>query len=74
MDPDKALNEIRELIKQYDELGMWKRDYDCNDAARILIDLAQTVAALDQWLTFGGFIPEAWVRCHGNQPREQWSS
>ncbi|QVI24136.1 hypothetical protein KHQ06_15970 [Nocardia tengchongensis] len=60
MDPNTALAEVRRLLQSKDELGLWKRDYDCNDAVRILIDLADGVAALDRSLSQGGYLPREW--------------
>ncbi|MVU77433.1 hypothetical protein GPX89_09250 [Nocardia sp. ET3-3] len=60
MNPNITLNEVRQLIQLKDELGLWKRDYDCNEAVRILIALANNVAALDQLLSQGGFLPRDW--------------
>lgn len=56
MDPNEALRKIREF-------GRIVRDEDASDAQRYdaATDLAEHVQALDEWLSRGGFPPEAWV-------------
>ena len=51
MDPNAALAEIREIISGYDP------DSDEHDEAGRLVDL---VEGLDDWLSKGGALPEAW--------------
>jgi hypothetical protein len=58
MDPNAALEAIRDLQAQWRE----KQYIDgAEDAAlNILEKMSGHVAALDEWLTRGGFLPEAW--------------
>ncbi|UGT45152.1 hypothetical protein LTV02_17935 [Nocardia yamanashiensis] len=57
MDPDKALDRIRDLVYDADRL---RPQLDGNDAARVLYALTEVVEGLDRWLTDGGFPPEDW--------------
>ncbi|MEV6098668.1 hypothetical protein [Nocardia sp. NPDC051981] len=59
MDPNAALTEIRNLIKQYNEIGVWDV-HDLRDLIGILIELTDHVSGLDQWLSQGGFLPKEW--------------
>ncbi len=54
MDPDKCLEELRELVITAAEAG----DGSFNEK------LLEKFEALDQWLCRGGFLPKAWK---GNQ-------
>lgn len=54
MDPNAALAEIRELTAAFEHDGAT----DEHDAVR----LAELVSGLDEWLTRGGFLPDAWRR------------
>ena len=51
MDPNETLAMIRELVRA-GHAGKWS-----GTDARELVDLTQ---ALDDWLTRGGFLPDAW--------------
>ena len=51
MDPNATLDEIRELLK------FVHNDAGVTNPAR---ELADKITALDEWLTAGGFLPEAW--------------
>lgn len=51
MDPDANLAEIRRLVARMTDGPMFE-----HDAARLVV----LVAALDEWLTRGGFLPQAW--------------
>lgn len=55
MDPDKALEIIRQLADSVTDYLDWESPL-CGVAA----DLAFQVTALDDWLTAGGFLPKAW--------------
>ncbi|QLY29264.1 hypothetical protein H0264_28875 [Nocardia huaxiensis] len=59
MDPNKALAEIRELIGQYTGIGVWDV-HDLRKVARILIELTDQVAVLDDSLSEGGMLPKDW--------------
>ncbi len=49
MDPNKTLEDIREILATED------------DYVQRAGELATLVQALDEWLTSGGFLPEAWT-------------
>lgn len=68
MDPNANLREQRELVREIQRV--WN---DCNaDGTLTAVQaehvadrasrLAELVAALDQWLSNGGFPPEAWIK------------
>jgi hypothetical protein len=52
MDPDATLAQIRAQLAAFDTPG-WPPPFD-------VTTLVDAVAALDQWLTRGGFLPTAW--------------
>jgi hypothetical protein len=55
MDPNANLKEMREIAKTI----LSGEEYDTGyDAVR----LAELVEALDEWITKGGFLPEAWSK------------
>jgi hypothetical protein len=54
MDPDETLRQLRELA---DRILAGDPDPDAHDAVR----LGELVAALDGWLTAGGFPPARWA-------------
>lgn len=54
MDPDAALATLREQAKQAEWL------HSREEVMAALGDMAEQFEALDQWLTKGGFLPEAW--------------
>lgn len=57
MDPNKALADLREAVKAITE-----DDFCCADHGELAgQDLAEKFAALDEWLTKGGFPPNVWV-------------
>lgn len=54
MDPNTTLDELRELVEaanRNDELLDWQL---------VAEELADRFAALDQWLSRGGFLPTDW--------------
>ena len=56
MDPDEALAQLREAIE-----SVWAAESSV--AASSAADrVAEHAAALDQWLSRGGFLPAAWSR------------
>ena len=62
MDPNEALRRIRDLAGQIvsppDDEG---DDALSNDEEHDLaVELAETALGLDEWLTKGGFKPDAW--------------
>jgi len=52
MDPDECLKKIRRLTKEYND-GLID-DFEFSAAAEL-------VAALDEWICNGGFLPKAWT-------------
>lgn len=54
MDPNANLSETRELVAK----AFNGETLDPHDTLR----LAELVSSLDEWLTNGGFLPEAWAR------------
>lgn len=62
MDPNATLAEIREIRKWAEEnppssTGMWEDPGDRYEKFERLCELTE---ALDDWITNGGFLPEAW--------------
>lgn len=58
MDPNVTLAEIRALIRDLREA---QDDGDEGSVADVGANLAEKTEALDQWVTGGGFLPEAWT-------------
>jgi hypothetical protein len=58
MDPDANLAEMRRIIARARE----RTDYDAVNDAIDLDRLADLAEALDEWLSRGGFLPEAWSK------------
>jgi hypothetical protein len=58
VDPNANLAEVRALVRELteDEDKSWPFDQD--DVSRLL----ELVFALDDWMSHGGFLPEAWDR------------
>jgi hypothetical protein len=54
MDPDECLKQIRDLIMRVNAAD------DRGDFEGFAADLAEHVEALDEWLSKGGFLPDAW--------------
>lgn len=59
MDPDVALQQIREVLAEYHQAAV---DDDPNAANVAMSALAEIVEGLDEWLTKGGFPPSQWQR------------
>lgn len=59
MDPNEALRRIRELVRP----GAERDDPDGSE-------LSELVAGLDEWLSRGGFLPEAWRRADTMVPAD----
>lgn len=57
MDPNAALAAIRRLVTESDVVDLDDREL----LASMLEDLANRVQGLDDWLTGGGFLPDAWA-------------
>lgn len=54
MDPNEALKQAREALQT------WDNSLDRDEARDAAEQLARTFEALDQWLSRGGFLPNAW--------------
>jgi hypothetical protein len=72
MDPDKALEKIRELVKALDagavrELAEAFEDSRCGGEEHVarVGELAELMSQLDEWLTKGGLFPARWEDTHG---------
>jgi hypothetical protein len=59
MDPNKALTTIREVIA-----GILDGSGACE--VHELDEMAESFQALDEWITKGGFLPEAWCVIPGS--------
>lgn len=60
MDPTAALETIRELVKQIQELEIRSGNYVV--LADLALDLAEHVDALDTWMMRSGSFPVQWAR------------
>jgi len=69
MDPEKTLADLRELSQAIvnehdnpaDDLGSLSMDQYITIAG-LASDLAESVQAIDAWLSRGGFLPKLWTR------------
>lgn len=66
MDPDETLRQLRELAD--DIRGEQQMALDITDNEQRFIDL---FTALDQWLSKGNFLPDAWVGAYCAPPEEK---
>lgn len=57
MDPNAALERIRDLRQQFDAA---ERDGLNTTALYLAQELSETIEGLDAWLTRGGFLPDDW--------------
>lgn len=57
MDPNAALTRLRTAIHEYGEADA----ADIELAVEIGDEVYEAVKALDEWLTMGGFLPDAWA-------------
>lgn len=65
MDPDVALQEIRRLSQAAVRMNDGLASFDALLLINTLDELATAVAALDGWLSAGGFLPAEWRRVGG---------
>lgn len=56
MDPDVALERMREIVTDYDH---YDNDDRRNTACSELVDI---VSGIDDWMSKGGYAPTAWTR------------
>lgn len=61
MDPNEALRMIREAVELMRETPNTIADADTYERVHRLMD---SVEALDEWLSRGGFLPDAWNGAH----------
>lgn len=58
MDPNEALNNIRSMIHEWEDMGLEFMSPEEIDG--FIGEFIEHVVALDDWLTNGGFRPEDW--------------
>jgi hypothetical protein len=64
MDPNQALADARDAIARIDALEAEGRDAGQNDMEAIWyasVEATEAYRALDEWISKGGFLPEAWA-------------
>lgn len=59
MDPNETLRRIREVFKNFDDTKVV--DYD--EISELFCEAETLFESLDEWLSKGGFLPEAWKKC-----------
>ena len=64
MDPNATLAELRRLIREYQYRSDMLLRIDDEHADPII----ERIGALDEWLTKGGFLPDAW-KTNRKQPK-----
>lgn len=57
MDPDTCLKELRALVSM---VLTAKRGRKHDQVTALEVDMAEHVEALDEWISNGGFLPDAW--------------
>lgn len=63
MDPDKALEDLREIFRVRDcEMNDVKKRYDYANDPEVVERLHDLFEGLDRWMSLGGFLPKAWDR------------
>ena len=60
MDPNVTLAELRQALKDADHGGDWETTEVPTMYVAALEVAAERAQALDEWLSNGGFMPEAW--------------
>lgn len=56
MDPDVALDDIREAVAEFEELS----EDNFVDALRLADKIVERFRGLDEWIAKGGFLPKDW--------------
>jgi hypothetical protein len=64
MDPDAALETLRELVTEINE----NREQAIADPDWILTEFAESFEAIDNWLVSGGFLPADWKKGVRSEP------
>lgn len=59
MDPNANLNAIRALISEYQSL-----DHTDASLPELALEIVQSFEALDEWLRWGGALPDEWNKLH----------
>jgi len=59
MDPEKALEELRELAKQIIAVEEGTHSFEIPEDA---VEMAEKFQELDEWIMSGGFLPKDWRR------------
>jgi hypothetical protein len=62
MDPNAALERIRELATMVKSMNSQRSTYSWTTTEMIADQLADAVQDLDGWLDTGGFLPIDWTR------------
>jgi len=62
MDPNAALRDLRDLVKDIFADNLLDFDREDYELAGKLQDIAERFDAIDHWLTCGGFLPKDWER------------
>lgn len=70
MDPNANLKEQRELIERMQEIDDRAEPVLSHEYYQAAARLVELVAALDQWLSAGGFLPDDWPTPLLEQPGE----
>lgn len=69
MDPNAALETIRAASNELDALTEPDRGFDVpTEILSAAADLTESVFALDEWITKGGFLPTAWTPTPAPEP------
>lgn len=62
MDPNTALTNLRDALRRLDD----PTDENIDNMLAAVNDLRESAAALDRWLSQGGFLPQYWTRAGEN--------
>jgi hypothetical protein len=61
MDPNKALEVARAELERMDTLGDSDDSFDIEASQEAAREVAEAFRALDEWISYGGFLPAAWA-------------
>lgn len=65
MDPDAALANLRDALREMDEAATADDDEGAHTAA---LDAAEAARALDEWISHGGALPSGWQETADSRP------